>query len=61
MTSESFPTADETKDLMRARATVAKSELGNASITAMMFGRAKGKVVVAYYLRVEWRPVYNVA
>ena len=39
--------ADETKDLTRARAIVAKSGLGNASITAM-FERAKGKGMVTY-------------
>jgi hypothetical protein len=39
--------ADETKDLTRARAIVAKSGLGNASITAM-FERAKGKGAVTY-------------
>lgn len=39
--------ADETKDVKLARGIVAKSGLGNASITAM-FERAKGKGVVTY-------------
>jgi len=39
--------ADDTKDLTRAQAIVAKSRLGNASITAM-FERAKGKGAVTY-------------
>ena len=39
--------ADEMKDLTRARAIVAKSGLGNASITAM-FEQAKEKGAVTY-------------
>jgi hypothetical protein len=39
--------ADETKDAKLARGIVAKSGMGNASITAM-FERAKNKGVVTY-------------
>jgi hypothetical protein len=39
--------ADETKDVKVARGIVAKSGLGNASITAI-FERAKGKGAVTY-------------
>ena len=39
--------ADETKDLKIARSIIAKSEMGNAMITAM-FERAEKKGVVTY-------------